>query len=136
LKFAETGEQPNMARRTSSRLDKRREIEAAEGLETASGKKKKATKKKAAKGKTTKKRTRTKVKAAARKRLVWGVFNGNMKEEGRFPYFDRAAAEDRMEKLKLKSPKKLFFMQPIKEEITAPAPGTADETPAEAAKAD
>jgi len=127
-----------MARRTSSRLEKRREIEAAEGLETATGKKKPAAKKKAAKAKTTKKRTRTKAKVTARKRLVWGVFNGNMKEEGRFPYFDRAAAEDRMEKLKLKSPKKLFFIQPIKEEITA-ASVAAEETedaPAEAVEAE
>lgn len=115
-----------MARRTSSRLEKRREIEAAEGLEKASGKKK-ATKKKAVKKKAAKKRTRAKAKATARKRLVWGVFNGNMKEEGRFPYFDRAAAEDRMEKLKLKSPKKLFFIQPIKEEITDVAPGISEE---------
>jgi hypothetical protein len=120
-----------MARRTSSRLEKRREIEAAEGLETSKGKKK-AAKKKTAKAKTTKKRTRTKVKATARKRLVWGVFNGNMKEEGRFPYFDRAAAEDRIEKLKIKSPKKLFFIQPIKEEITDAAPSSDAET-AEAA---
>jgi hypothetical protein len=122
-----------MARRTSSRLEKRREIEAAEGLEPST-KKKKATKKKAAKTRTTKKRTRTKAKAAARKRLVWGVYNGNMKEEGRFPYFDRAAAEERVEKLKAKSPKKLFFIQPIKEDITDALPSAAEETEEELAE--
>ena len=117
----------------SSRLEKRREIAAAEGLETGKGKKK-ATKKKSTKTRTTKKRTRAKAKVTARKRLVWAVFNGNMKEEGRFPYFDRAAAEDRIEKLKLKSPKKLFFIQAVKEEITdaVAAPGAAAEETAEA----
>lgn len=123
-----------MARRTSSRLEKRREMEAAEGLESSKGKKK-AAKKKATKKKAAKKRTRTKVKAAARKRLLWGVFNGNMKEEGRFPYFDRAAAEERIEKLKQKSPKKLFFIQPIKEEITEPVPESTEESAEETANA-
>lgn len=115
-----------MARRTTSRLDKRREAEAAE----AQGKtttKKKATKKKAAASKTTAARRRTKVKAAARKRLLWGVFNGNMKEEARFPYHERAAAEAKLEQLRAKSPKKMFFIQPIKEEITeTPEPAEAD----------
>ena len=121
-----------MARKTPSRLDKRREIEAAEALgETTT--KKKAVKKKAAGTKTAKKRVRTKVKTVARKRLVWGVYNGNMKEEGRFPYFERAAAEEKVEKLKLKSPKKSFFIQPIKEDIVD-APATDEEAEVEEAK--
>ena len=121
-----------MARKTLSRLDKRREIEAAEALgETTT--KKKAVKKKAAGTKTAKKRVRTKVKTVARKRLVWGVYNGNMKEEGRFPYFERAAAEEKVEKLKLKSPKKSFFIQPIKEDIVD-APATDEEAEVEEAK--
>ena len=96
-------------------------------------KKKKAVKKKAAGTKTAKKRVRTKVKTVARKRLVWGVYNGNMKEEGRFPYFERAAAEEKVEKLKLKSPKKSFFIQPIKEDIVD-APATDEEAEVEEAK--
>lgn len=108
-----------MARKSPSRLDKRREAEAVEAIEKAGG----ATKKKKAKKKATKKaattRRRTKAKSAARKRLMWGIFNGNMKEEGRFPYHERAAAEEKLEALKTKSPKKMFFMQPVKEEITA-----------------
>lgn len=109
-----------MARKSPSRLDKRREAEAVEALEKASGKK--ATKKKATKKKTTKRKTtkrRTKAKSTARKRLMWGIFNGNMKEEGRFPYHEREAADEKLEALKTKSPKKMFFIQPIKEEITA-----------------
>ena len=118
-----------MARKSPSRLDKRREVEAAEALEAANGsaKKKKATKKKAAK-KTAKKKTtrsRAKAKTSARLRLVWGVFNGSMKEEGRFPYAERDAAEKKIDQLRAKSPKKMFFIQPIKEEI-ADAPVAAD----------
>ena len=60
---------------------------------------------------------RTKEKVIARKRLVWVVFNGSMKEEGRFPYDQRAAAEEKIEQLKLKSTKKLYFIQPVKEVI-------------------
>jgi uncharacterized coiled-coil protein SlyX len=43
-----------------------------------------------------------------------------MKEEGRFPFDQRQAAEERIEQLKLKSAKKLFFIQTIKEVITEP----------------
>lgn len=109
-----------MARKSPSRLDKRREAEAVEALEKSGGtkKKKKAAKKKATKRKTTT-RKRTKAKSSARKRLLWGIFNGNMKEEGRFPYHEREAADEKLEALKTKSPKKMFFIQPIKEEITA-----------------
>ena len=117
-----------MVRRKTTRLDKRREVEAAEALDSSPKKKKaaKAAKKKTAtakKKKTTRKRA---VKADARKRLVWGVFNGNMKEEGRFPYQERAAAEEKLGKLQTKSPKKMFFIQPIKEEI-ADVPAADDD---------
>ena len=111
-----------MARRTTSRMDKRREIEAAEAQETKPAKKTATRKKRAVKAKTATKRKTAKAKLTARKRLVWGVFNGNMKEEGRYPYHDRAAAEEKLGKLRTRSPKKLFFIQPIKEEITEPLP--------------
>lgn len=112
-----------MARKTPSRLDKRREVEAAEREGTAKGAK---TKKKAARKKATTTR-RSSAKAVARKRLMWGVFSGSMKEEGRFPYSERAAAEAKLEQLQTRSPKKMFFIQPIKEEITEPAPKPAAE---------
>lgn len=117
-----------MARKSPSRLDKRREVEAAEALEAANGSatKKKSTRKKSTKKKKTTARSRAKAKSTARKRLVWGVFNGSMKEEARFPYAERDAAEKKVEQLRTKSPKKMFFIQPIKEEI-ADAPVTADE---------
>jgi hypothetical protein len=70
---------------------------------------------------------RAKTKVAERKRLMWAVYNGSMKEEGRFAYDQRDAAEEKVQQLKLKSPKKIFFIQAIKETIIPPA------KPAEAA---
>ena len=100
-----------MARKSPSRLELRKQAEAAEAEETGSKKKKK----KATKKKTRKKRT--KEKAADRRRLVWAVFNGSMKEEARFPYEERAEAEEKMSALQKKSTKKMYFIQPIKEVI-------------------
>lgn len=107
-----------MARKTPSRMDMRRMSEAAEargkGDETddkAPAKAKaKATKKPAAK-KTTR---RTKEKVAPRRMMMWAVYNGNMKEEARYPYAERKAADEKIAQLREKSAKKLFFIQPIK----------------------
>lgn len=104
-----------MARKTASRLSKRREVEAAEaqGISAEEGastkKRKKATKKKAA--------TRRKTKATERKRLVWGVFSSSLKEEARFPYDQRKEAEKKLKAL-LEKGKRMYFLQPIKEVIT------------------
>lgn len=100
-----------MARKTPSRLELRKQAEAVESQGGEPVAKKKAAAKKA----TTPRAKRTKEKAIARKKLVWVVFNGSMKEEGRFPYDQRAAAEEKIEQLKLKSAKKLYFIQPVKE---------------------
>ena len=115
-----------MARKTASRLEKRRELEAAEKLEKP---KKKTTKKKAAsttvKKKTTRKTKRTKASAAERRRLVWAIYNGNMKEEARFPYENRQEAEEKLAQLRAKG-KRFYFIQPLKEPIT--------DTPSEASE--
>ena len=105
-----------MARKTASRLQKRREAEAADSRPE---KKKRAATKKAT--------SRKKTKAPERKRLIWGVFSGTLKEEARFPYDQRAAAEERLEQLRAKG-KRMYFIQPIKEPITA----TTAATPADA----
>lgn len=108
-----------MARKTASRLQKRREVEAAD-----------ATKPKSAAKKPAKKRaSRRKVKVPDRKRLLWGVFSGTLKEEARFPYDQRKQAEEKLELLRSKS-KKLYFIQPIKEVITN-EPAAATEAEAE-----
>jgi hypothetical protein len=100
-----------MARKTPSRLQKRREVEAAEARPEK-------TKKRAAGAAAKKATSRKKTKAPERKRLIWGVFSGTLKEEARFPYDQRAAAEERLEQLRAKG-KKMYFIQPIKELITA-----------------
>jgi hypothetical protein len=99
-----------MARKTASRLSKRREVEAAEAQgATKTKKRKKASKKKAT--------TRRKVKSTERKRLVWGVFSSSLKEEARFPYDQRKEAEKKLQAL-LDKGKRMYFLQPIKEVIT------------------
>jgi hypothetical protein len=105
-----------MARKTPSRLEKRKEFEAAEALEKSSldGKATKTKKKVTRKTTTTR---RTKVKAPQRKRLVWGIFNGSMKEQARFPYEQREEAEVKLTQLRARSTKRMFFIQPIKEPV-------------------
>lgn len=111
-----------MARK--SRLDLRKEAEAAEAMgadgSKAAPKKKK---KKAAKRKVTK---RTKVKAVVRKRLVWGVFSSSLKEEARFPYDQRKAADEKAVQLATKT-KRTYFVQPIKEALPEPVKVEAEE---------
>jgi hypothetical protein len=116
-----------MARKTQSRLELRKQAEAAESQGAAP---EGATKKKKREKDPTKKPTRrAKSKVAERKRLMWAVFNGSMKEEGRFPYDGRELAEEKVSQLKLKSPKKIYFIQVIKETIIAP-PKVAEEVAA------
>lgn len=99
-----------MARKSPSRLEMRRQAEAAEADAKTSPKKKAAKKKKA-----TRKKKAT--KSEVRRRLFWGVFTGSMKEESRFSYDQRSEAEERLEQLRAKNSKKLYFIQPIKEPL-------------------
>lgn len=99
-----------MARKSPSRLEMRKQVEAAEAAgDKGEEKKPKRTAKVA-----TPRAKRTKEKVLARKRLVWVVYSGSMKEEGRFPYDQLDAANEKIEQLKLKS-KKMYFIQPVKE---------------------
>ncbi|MEM7812777.1 MAG: hypothetical protein AAF532_14975 [Planctomycetota bacterium] len=104
-----------MARKTKSRVDMRREAEAAEAVEEAD-KKKPAKKKAKAKRKTATKKSRA--KEEPRRRLIWAIFNGSMKEEARFDYGSRAEAEEKLEQLRAKANKKLYFLQPLKVSLT------------------
>jgi hypothetical protein len=105
-----------MARKTTSRMELRRQAEAVEARGDAPAAPAKERKKAA----TTTKTKRTKEKPIARKRLIWVVYNGSMKEEGRFAYDQHAAAEEKIEQLRQKS-KKLYFIQPVKEVIGDPS---------------
>lgn len=100
-----------MARKTPSRLELRKQAEAVEAASAEAGEEKKA--KRATKAAAPRAK-RVKEKVQARKRLVWVVYSGSMKEEGRFPYDQLAAAHEKIEQLKLKS-KKMYFIQPVKE---------------------
>lgn len=105
-------------------LDKRLEHEAAERMKrdgkqaggTTSKKKAAGTTARKKAGKTAAKRTPRKKKSttSVRRQLMWAVFNGAMKEEARFAYHDREAAEERLASLREKSKKQLYFIQPIK----------------------
>ena len=119
-----------MARKTPSRLELRKQVEAVEAVEEKAVKEKKPRKAAAPRVK------KVKEKPQIRKRLIWVVYSGSMKEEGRFAYDQRAAAEEKIEQLKLKS-KKMYFIQPVKEIIgadgvavpIAPAPIDLDDEP-------
>ena len=108
-----------MARKTASRLSKRREVEAAEAAEAAGTTTKKATKKKAKKKKAKRKTTRSRAKkdVLERRRIVWAIYGSTMKEEARFPYEELKEAEAKLELLRSKS-KKSYFIQRLKEPIT------------------
>jgi hypothetical protein len=105
-----------MARKTPSRLELRKQVEAAESLESAAPKKKKAARKKAA---TRTRRTREKV--PERRKLVWAIFDGSMKEDSRFAFDKLDDAEKRLETLRAKG-KKLYFIQRMKEAIAETPP--------------
>jgi len=111
---------------SKSRLAKRREVEAAESAETTSAKKKTTTRKRkkadddgaapVKKKRTTRARTKKAKEALARRRLVWVVYSSTMREEGRYLYFERAQAEEKLEQL-LSKGKRKYFIQPIKEAL-------------------
>lgn len=51
-----------------------------------------------------------------RRRLVWVVYSSTMREEGRYLYYERAQAEEKLEQL-LSKGKRKYFIQPIKEAL-------------------
>jgi hypothetical protein len=110
----------------------RREVEAAEAAgvvdATKKTRKKATTSRKKAEGadgketvrkkRVAKPRTRKAKEAAQRRRLVWVVYSSTMREEGRFLYFERDKAEERLQQL-LSKGKRRYFIQPIKEALNA-----------------
>lgn len=113
-----------MARRGPTRLELRRQAEAVESQGGEAPAKEKKSRKSADGGekpekvkKTATKAKKPKERPALRKRLVWVVYSPSMKEEGRFAYDQRPAAEERLEALKLKH-KKPYFIQGVKETLS------------------
>jgi len=101
-----------------SRLELRKEAEAADarGIVAGDGATKKKAKEAKPKKKTATRARRSKTKAIVRKRLVWGVFSSSLKEEARFPYAEREAADAKANDLAQKY-KRTYFVQPIKEPL-------------------
>lgn len=114
-----------MPRKTASRLELRKQAEAAEKdpalVEAkAAKKKKKATKKRSTR--------RTKEDVIERKRLVWVIYTATLREEARFPYDQRTEAEERLAQLQAKG-KRTYFLQPVKELLSGgPAPAPSDDS--------
>ena len=106
-----------MAKKTRNIRELRDQAEAAEkqgksaGAEAGEKKKVKEPKKKAAV-----KPKRSKVKVIVRKRMLWAVFSSSLKEEGRFAYSERDAADSRAAELAAKH-KRTYFVQAIKEPL-------------------
>lgn len=102
-----------MARKTASRMELRRQHEIAEQYEAVD----KRLGKTAGRKGTTKRKASTRKRAdktPVRKLLMWAVYNGSLKEEGRYTYAEREKAEEKLEALRAKATKKLYFLQPIK----------------------
>ncbi len=111
-----------------SRIEMRRQAEAAEAQEKvaaatkparASRAKSAAAKadKEAGTGEKKKKAVRkTREKVRERRRAIWVIYSGTMREEGRYPYWEKSAAEERLEMLRARG-KRLYFMQMVKEVI-------------------
>ncbi|MBL4883734.1 MAG: hypothetical protein JKY95_04235 [Planctomycetaceae bacterium] len=99
-------------------MELRRQAEAAEaaGIEEESPKKK-VKKKKAAKKRATR---RVKDAIPERKRLVWVIYTATLREETRFPYDQRAEAEEKLAQLLAKG-KRTYFLQPVKELVSGEA---------------
>ena len=51
-----------------------------------------------------------------------------MKEEARFPYDQKEAAEEKLDQLRAKATKKLYFLQPVKEPLSDSAVAASPET--------
>jgi hypothetical protein len=82
----------------------------------------------AAKTKAVKKKVKRKKKSTepTRFRLIWGVYSSSMREEARFDYDCRKDADKKADQLTAKGKKKLYWVQPIKEEVI-PEPEEDDE---------
>ncbi len=107
-----------MAKKTRNIRELREQAEAAEkqGKSTAEAGGAEKKKSKDGKKKAAAKPKRSKVKVIVRKRMLWAVFSASLKEEGRFAYSERDAADARAAELAAKH-KRTFFVQAIKEPL-------------------
>lgn len=104
-----------MARKT--RLDLRREHEAAEKLGETEGATAATKTKKRATKKTTTKRKSSRTAKEVRLKAFWGVFNQSLKRIALFEYSQKKEAEKKAAEL-TEAQNSPHFVQPVKEEIT------------------
>jgi len=125
-----------MAKRSGkapSRLDKRKEHEAAEKRDAAEGVVKKVRKKAAAVGedgekkvkKAAKPKKKVKKVTNVRQRRVWGIFDNSNQQVATFPYAQRQAADTKLAELQEKGKSTHYFLQPVNEPIAEPVEPTA-----------
>ncbi|QDU60626.1 hypothetical protein Pan216_14730 [Planctomycetes bacterium Pan216] len=114
-----------MVRRSSkspSRVELRKQAEAAEKLEASGDAPVKKVKAKAKK-KATRRTSKSKAKAAAeRMRMVWGIFDGHNQQVATFPYPERSAADAKCEELTQGKGRGPYFVQPVREPYPEPEP--------------
>jgi len=118
------------AGKSPSRLEMRKQAEAAEKRGVKEGDAK-ATKKKVATGeegaekkpkKAAKPKKKVKKVVNVRQRRVWGIFDNSNQQVATFPYAQRQAADTRLAELQEKGKSNTYFIQPVNEPIAEPEP--------------
>ena len=120
-----------MAKRSGkspSRLEKRKQVEAAEKRDAEEGVKPKKKKAAAAEGegaekkvkKAAKPKKKTKKVVNVRQRRVWGIFDNSNQQVATFPYAQRQAADTKLAELQEKGKSTHYFLQPVNEPIPEP----------------
>jgi len=112
-----------------SRLEMRKQVEAAEKRGAKDGEAK-PTKKKAAAAdgegaekkvkKATKPKKKVKKVVNVRQRRVWGIFDNSNQQVATFPYAARQAADTKLAELQEKGKSNTYFIQPVNEPIPEP----------------
>jgi hypothetical protein len=122
-----------MAKRTGkspSRLEMRKQHEAAEKREAVDGEVKKPRKKKAVSAdgevvvkkvkKAAKPKKKVKKVSNVRQRRVWGIFDNSNQQVATFAYAQRQAADQKLAELQEKGKSTHYFLQPVNEPIQEP----------------
>ena len=121
-----------MAKRSGkspSRLEMRKQVEAAEKRAPVDGEAKPVKKRASATvdadgvkkvKKAAKPKKKVKKVVNVRQRRVWGIFDNSNQQVATFPYAQRAAADTRLVELQEKGKSNTYFIQPVNEPIAEP----------------
>jgi hypothetical protein len=123
-----------MAKRSGkapSRLEMRKQVEAAEKRGVVDGEAKPKKKKAAATDgeggekkvkKAAKPKKKVKKVVNVRQRRVWGIFDNSNQQVATFPFAQRPAADAKLAELQEKGKSNTYFIQPVNEPIAEPEP--------------